>query len=158
MARIKRRPQTARRAHGFHLGLDNFNYGMTRVVLVKLRCRDGARAPSPLRVRLAYDDAGSEKRARLVATTSLAESAPGVTDHEVRKNFTIAVMARALRRMAQAAEGSRFGEADRYLRAALDYANRQYPATNDADLVNVRRMLEKYQKVLGSRIEVYRDL
>ena len=79
-------------------------------------------------------------------------------DHEVRKNFTIAVMAQALRRMAESARADRLGEADRHLGLALEYTRLYYPSTRDADLLRVWRMLEKYRKVLYTRIERFRDL
>ncbi len=148
-----------RTKNGFRLPLDNFNYGMTRVVLVKIRCAKNLGETSKVRAELEYRATkNDETRSTIRAESKAPALTAGTIDHEVRKNFTIAVMARGLHRMAKCAKSKRFAEADGYLQRALQYAREQYPDSEDHDLVSVRRMLEKYQRVLKSRIEVYRDL
>ena len=79
-------------------------------------------------------------------------------DHEVRKNFVIAVMARAARKMAESSAARRYNDADRFLVRALDFYRRHYPTTTDEDLVQTRQMLQRYREVLCQHIERFRDL
>jgi len=148
---------------GYRIRLEDFNYGLTNVVLLRF-VRSAffeSDAHLEVRVRLAYtkpDRPGRriviDRETRFPEPSELADR----IDHEVRKNFTIAVMARALRKMAESAGDCRLGDADRHLGIALEYARRYYPSTTDPDLLRMRRMLEKYRTVLDGRIERFRDL
>jgi len=149
--------------NGLRFRLDDFNHGLTNVVLLKFErdrlCEEAGRPR--VRVRLSYSRPGTPGRRLVVEreTDFLDPAGAGDrVDHEVRKNFTIAVMAQALRRMAESARADRLGEADRHLGLALEYTRLYYPSTRDADLLRVWRMLEKYRKVLYTRIERFRDL
>jgi Mg-chelatase subunit ChlD len=152
-----------RREDGCRIRLDDFNHGLTNVVLLRFR-RCGlyeADERPRVSVRLSYTRPGRPER-RIVIDRETRFLDPFALrdrgDHEVRKNFTIAVMARALRKMAEAAGARRLGEADRHLGLALEYARRYYPSTTDPDLLRMRRMLQKYRTVLDARIERFRDL
>ena len=67
-------------------------------------------------------------------------------------------MARGLRRMAEAASQKKLGEAERYAKRALAYADEQYPNTRDEDLTEIRSILERHARLLTGHIEAYRDL
>jgi hypothetical protein len=148
---------------GYRLELDDFNHGLTNVVILTLR-RFRFHEPDTRRwvpVRLSYtrpDRTG--RRIAIDRETSPPDPCDSRMrgDHEVRKNFTIAVMARALRKMAELAAADRLGEADRRLSLALECVHRYYPTTTDPDLLRMRKMLEKCRSVLDARIERFRDL
>ena len=152
-----------RQENGVRLRLDDFNRGLTNVVLLAFaRERWSEIAGQPrVQVRLSYARPGEpgprrvlEQETRFLDPRNVGDR----VDHEVRKNFTIAVMARALRRMAEAARADRPGEAERHVGLALEYVRRYYPSTTDVDLVRVRSLLETYRRVLDARIERFRDL
>jgi Ca-activated chloride channel homolog len=153
-----------RMENGFRVRLEDFNHGLTNVVLVEFAREGWDEDPgrSRVQVRLSYRKARDENAPRRVLTQETRfldpRNAGGRVDHEVRKNVTIAIMASALRRMAEAARADRPGEAERHVSLALEYVRRYYPSTTDADLVRVRSLLETYRRVLDARIERFRDL
>lgn len=144
--------------HGVRIDLDDFNYGMTNVVVLEVR-DDSAERRARVDVRLVYEDAARGDRQCVERTTrSPVVSTASTHDREVRKNYTIAVMARALHTMAVSAEGRRYGEAERAVKGALDLVRRTYPATQDVDLVRTRGMLERYRTILAGHVERFRGL
>jgi uncharacterized protein YegL len=148
---------------GFSAQLENSNYGMTGVMLVKFRCRnfeERATVASKVRVQLRYKDAATGRRVTLDERTRFLDPrrTDNTTDHEVRKNFTIAVMGRAMRGMAESAKSSRYGEAERKVARALEFFEQNYAGTDDEDLLQNSRMLKKYRKILSARIERFRRL
>ena len=151
------------REDGFHMPLDNFNYGMTGVVMVKFRHtksteRDGR--GSQVQVRLTYRGADDGRKKTLTARSKALDPvrAFGATDHVVRKNFTIAVLASATRQMAELAKASKFGAAERTASLALEFFRHHYKFTDDKDLRHNMNVLEKYRKILSRRIERFRRL
>jgi Ca-activated chloride channel homolog len=149
--------------NGFTAPMENFNLGMTGVMMVKFRCReirDGATLASQVRVQLRFKDAANGKRTTLDERTRFLDPrrSGNTTDHEVRKNFTIAVMGQAMRGMAESARASRYGEAERKVARALEFFDRNYADTDDEDLLQNHRMLEKYRKIVSARIERFRRL
>lgn len=138
------------------ISLDHFHHGMTRVILAKMRHGEST---SKVDVRVQFDDKDGKRRTLQDSITLLPRPrATATVDHSVRKNFAIAVMARGLRRMAEAAERKQLGEADRYLQRALAFVNEHYPNTRDEDLTEIRSILEKHGTLLTCHIEAYRDL
>ena len=111
-------------------------------------------------VSLSYRPDGENQRRTIRRATSFLDAvrAARATDHEVRKNYTIAVMAAALEKMAEDCQRSRYRDADRRLARALELVRLEYPATKDEDLLRVRSMLRKYRKTLGGHIERFRQL
>ena len=72
-------------------------------------------------------------------------------DHEVRKNWTIARLATAIRDLAGAAEDSNWSSAERIGRRAIRTAERAYPNGEDQDIWRVLDILKKYHHIVVDR-------
>jgi Ca-activated chloride channel family protein len=142
------------RSDGVSLKLDNMNLGLTQVVL--LRFRVAAHATSDLRptvkVRLTYQDL--ERRQPI---TSSNESSlivkPNATsnylkDFEVRKNYSIARLAQAIRDMAAAAETRRYASAESILQEAIAETRQRYPNLQDGDIRRTLTIAQNYQAIV----------
>jgi Ca-activated chloride channel family protein len=134
--------------------LDNMNQGLTQVIL--LRFRMGRRLPLnarlPVTVRFTYYDL---ERKRQVTRTEesfleVTEEARGsmLKDTEVGKNYTIAVLAQAIRDMALEFEARHFQQAENRLTGALSEAYYRYPHLEDEDIARNVMIVRKYQDVL----------
>lgn len=141
--------------------LDDLNYGLTQVVLCEIDCPYEARELE-VHARLTYRVEGEARRtvrgdvARLRLTHDAREHA--ITDHEVRKNDTIARLAAAMADMARHCEEKRWAEADQVLQRALALCRERFPTNDDPDLARVRKMAENYARTLSEHIERFRDL
>jgi hypothetical protein len=69
-------------------------------------------------------------------------------DPEVGKNYSIALLAQAIRDMAAACEERRYYKAEKLLTTAIDKTNRRYPHLEDADIARTLAMAKKYQDEL----------
>lgn len=145
-----------RRPDGCGVDLEDFGFGTTCVVLIECRSVPGAR----IEVRLAYERPHAPDARREVVRTIACpgEAARPTVDHEVRKNHAIAVMAAALRTMAEDAQRCCYGAAEQRLVDALAFVRRHYPSTTDDDILRTRRIVEDYRRILQARIERFRDL
>jgi Ca-activated chloride channel family protein len=134
--------------------LDNMNQGLTQVVLLRFRLwrRFSESARLPVRVRFTYYDL--EQKRQIVKTEesfiNITESARGgmLKDTEVGKNYTIAMLAQAIRDMAAAFEARRFQEAENRLTDALSEAYYRYPHLEDEDISRNVIIAKRYQDVL----------
>ena len=64
----------------------------------------------------------------------------------MRKNYTIALLAQAIREMAAAWETSHYREAESLLTAAIVRCRQRYPNQDDEDITRTLRIAEKYQE------------
>ena len=69
-------------------------------------------------------------------------------DNEVSKNYTIALLAQAIRDMAAACEARRYREAESLLTTAIARTYQRYPNLEDGDITRTLVIAQKYQDVL----------
>ena len=142
------------RRGGVQLKLDNMNSGLTQVIMLRVRpaLYVSDRARLGVRVRLGYYDLA--RRRRVVesddAAVTVREGAPAdvLEDGEVEKNYSIAVLAQAIRDMAAASEAGRFREAENLLTAAIARTSLRYPNLEDEDIRRTLSTAQKYQEAL----------
>jgi Ca-activated chloride channel homolog len=137
------------RKNGVTLKLDNMNHGLTEVVLLRFRLAGRRAIPSRLlvKVRFTYYDLEQKKQIIKTQDSFLKNGSPGdlLKDPEVGKNFSIALLAQAIRDMAVACEARRFHEAESMLTAAIDRTYRFYPHLEDPDIKRTLSIAQKYQ-------------
>ena len=134
--------------------LDNMNQGMTQVIMMRFRAsRTGLRTSSPsVRVRLSYRDLDGNER--VVKSDEAAIRVRDrwygnmLKDNEVAKNYTIAVLAQAIREMAAAWESRQYRKAEDLLDAAIAKTYQLYPTLEDADIARTLTIARKYQEVI----------
>jgi Mg-chelatase subunit ChlD len=142
------------RAHGLTLKLDNMNQGLTHVVLLRFRLARGraANAPLPVKVRFTYYDLEQKQQVVKTQETFVQVKANPVgdmlKDSEVSKNYSIALLAQAIRDMAAACEARRFSDAEKLLTAAIAQTYHRYPHLEDEDITRTLLIAQKYQEVL----------
>src|SRR5262249_8856198 len=128
------------RNNGVTLRLDNMNHGLTQVILLRFRLAENGSPSSrlPVRVRFSYYDLELKKQIVKTQETLLtAQEGPAgalLKDPEVGKNYSIALLAQAIRDMAAACESQRYQKAENLITAAIDKTNRRYPHLEDADI------------------------
>jgi Mg-chelatase subunit ChlD len=135
------------------IDLPDLNLGLTQVVLAELRaCGVPARRRVGVTARLRYHDEERRAPASVEAGASLPVRASGaapLADPEVRKNHTIAVLAQAVRDMAEAWAEGNGRMALSLLHRALGLAWAAYPNIDDADVERVRGIVQDYVAALG---------
>jgi hypothetical protein len=136
------------------LKLDNMNNGLTQVILLRFRLAENRSPYSrlPVRVRFTYYDL--EQRKQIVKTQesflTVTGGRPGdqLKDPEVGKNYSIALLAQAIRDMAAACEARRYQEAEKVITDAIAGTNRRYPNLDEADIARTLTIAKKYQDEL----------
>jgi Ca-activated chloride channel homolog len=140
------------RKNGVTLKLDNMNHGLTEVVLLRFRLAERRAIPSRLlvKVRFTYYDLEQKKQIIKTQESFLKNGPPGdlLKDPEVGKNYSIALLAQAIRDMAEACEARRFQEAENLLTAAIDRTYRRYPHLEDPDIRRTLSIAQRYQNNL----------
>jgi hypothetical protein len=142
------------RGNSIALKLDNMNSGLTQVIMLRFRLRRGSSYSSrlPVNVRFTYYDL--EQKRQVVKTEAVyltvKEGSTGdlLRDGEVAKNYTIALLAQAIRDMAVAAESGRLKEAEKLLTAAIARTYQRYPNLEDEDITRTLMVAQKYQEVI----------
>jgi Mg-chelatase subunit ChlD len=134
--------------------LDNMNHGMTQVVMLRFRLTrrrplDGSHL---VKERFTYRDLEQRKDVFKKEDTFLnvRDYSMGdmLKDSEVAKNYSIALLAQAIREMAAACEAQRFREAENVLARAIDWTIKRYPNLEDEDITRTLSIAEKYQTAL----------
>ena len=135
--------------------LDNMNQGLTQVVMMRFKVRpralDAPHARPSVRVNFSYYDLEQKRRVTKneEAFLSLKDGAGDMLrDTEVGKNFTIALLAQAIRDMAAAVEAKRFKEAEILINAAIAKTYHRYPHLEDEDVSRTLHIAQKYQESL----------
>ena len=142
------------RRGGVQLKLDNMNSGLTQVVM--LRVRPALYVPDRSRlgvkVRLGYYDLARKRRVveseEAFVTVRDGAQAVALEDGEVEKNYSIALLAQAIRDMAAASEAGRFVEAENLLTSAIATTFQRYPNLEDEDVRRTLSTARKYQEAL----------
>jgi len=150
------------RRHGaVVVDLPNLNRGATGVVLMVCRLDDECPrddTTARVRARLVYDAAGGRRRVdgeeALAVVLGQQEL---LRDPEVRKNYTIGVLAEGMHEMARLGQCQRWGDADRALDRALRFARDQFRTDDDADVARVRTMAEGHAATLRRYVDRFRD-
>ncbi|HWT03136.1 MAG TPA: VWA domain-containing protein [Pyrinomonadaceae bacterium] len=142
------------RRGGVRVKLDNMNSGLTQVVMMRVRpaLYVPGRSRLSVRVRLSYYDLA--RRRQVVesgeASVAVRDAAQGdmLDDGEVDKNYSIALLAQAIRDMAAASEAGRFREAENLLTVAINRTSQRYPNLDDEDIRRTLSTAQKYQEAL----------
>jgi hypothetical protein len=130
------------------------NQGLTQVVLLRFRLaeRISTLARLPVRVRFTYYDL--ERKRQIVKTEesflTVKDGRPGdmLKDPEVGKNYSIALLAQAIRDMARAYEAQRFQEAENLIATAIVKTYQRYPHLEETDIMRTLSIAQKYQNEL----------
>jgi Mg-chelatase subunit ChlD len=142
------------RRNGMTLKLDNMNQGMTQVVLLRFRLarKETDKVRLPVKVSFTYYDL--EQKKQIVKTqesflnAKSAKSGDLLKDNEVGKNYSIALLAQAIRDMAAACEVRHFQEAEKLLTGAIARIYQRYPNLEDKDISRTLLIAQKYQHAL----------
>tara|TARA_R110002096_G_scaffold121528_23_gene263203 strand:- start:1246 stop:2658 length:1413 start_codon:yes stop_codon:yes gene_type:complete len=146
-----------------HMQMPNLNAGVTGVVMLRCKLAERARGPLTVAAKLLFEkpNAGrTQRRARVRANTELwvdREPEAVATDHEVRKNAAIAVLAHGLSKMAKHSDARRWSDASRVLRRAREEAQRLFPGV-DVDVQRVREIAKGHQATLRGYVDRFRNL
>lgn len=141
-------------AGGLSLKLDNMNQGLTQVVLLRFKLARGRwdNSRPSVRIRFTYYDLEQEQPVVKTQTAflTLSDGRPLdlLKDNEVGKNYTIALLAQAIRDMAAASEAQRYQDAEKLLTAAIAKTYQRYPNLEDEDIKRTLMIAQKYQDVL----------
>lgn len=142
--------------------LPNLNRGATGVVLAVCRVRGKARAGermADVRATLSYRSGASTNTvAALDELRFVSEGGRPQRDPEVRKNYTIAVLAEGMHEMAKHGQRRQWAAADRALQDALAFARREFETDDDQDVARVRAMATDYSRVLRRYVDRFRDM
>ena len=140
------------------LKLDNMNQGLTQVVLLRFNAapRHIPKSSLAVKVRFTYYDPGQKKQVvqtkESFITLRDGRSGDVLKDKEVRKNYTIALLAQAIREMAVAWEMRHYSEAESLLTTAIARTRRSYPNLEDEDIARTLSIAEKYQKAIRREV------
>ena len=97
---------------------------------------------------LYYDQEQKEQVVKIQESyLTVKDGPPGdmLKDPEVGKNYSIALLAQAIRDMAAACESRHYQEAENLLVAAIDRIYQRYPHLEDADITRTLTMAQKYR-------------
>ncbi len=132
------------------IDLENMNQGLTEIALMDFRVKSfdrGAR-PMAVHVKLTYFDIAKNRKVVVDDELSLTVangSAPLLLDTEVRKNYTIALLAQSIKDMAVAWEAKDTQRAETIIKTAVSNARETYPNGEDEDIKYNLNIAEKYQ-------------
>ena len=134
------------------LKLDNMNQGLTQVALMRFKLGSNRRSnlSLPVKVCLSYYDQSQKKQIvetrEAFITVKDGSSGDIARDNEVSKNYTIALLAQALREMAVQWETGHYREAESVLTTAIAGTHERYPHQEDGDINRTLKIAEKYQE------------
>lgn len=135
------------------VNLGNLNSGATEVVLLQFRPTPNTSATKvPVKVKLTYYDLERKKTIskteRSFLTFTNEQQSSKFSDRSVEKNYTIGVLAQAIRDMASACEQQKFREAENVLNVAIAKTKERYPNLEDVDIKRTLTSAVKYQEFL----------
>jgi uncharacterized protein YegL len=142
------------RKNGITLKLDNMNQGLTQVILLRFRIARKTlnNLRLPVKVNFTYYDL--EQKKQVIKTQESVLTVKGgppddlLKDNEVSKNYSIALLAQAIRDMAAACEARRYQEAENLLTTAIVKTYQRYPHLEDKDITRTLSIAQKYQDAL----------
>lgn len=143
-----------RTANSVKIPLENMNNGLTAVALMRFRIENAFEFETAnVVVRLRYFDLKQKRTIEKVEQIELknqpsrrAETA--LLDVEVKKNYTIALLAQSLADMTAAAKSGNLRQAESLLDAATNQALDNYPRMTDKDIAHVFNIVADYQNNL----------
>ncbi len=128
--------------------LDDMNSCLTQIVLLKFNAKKNLKE-SEVKVTFDYLDIKTNKRESITKNATLIfnsnETKSFVVDKEVKRNYTIAIMAQALKDMAFKFEAGKDTEACQVIDDCLKEVHTYYPSPKDKDLVRVLEIVERYK-------------
>jgi len=141
--------------------LENMNSGLTQVVILQFVAKNqNERKVSPVSIRLNYFDIVQQKSVEMNEVANITFSAVSSNesiisfDRDVKKNYTIALMAQCLKDMAKECAKENTNGAKSLLTNTITMVKTNYPSAKDEDINRVLTELEKYDKILnGSKPE-----
>lgn len=144
--------EPSRAANRVEIPLENMNNGLTAVVLMRFRAHDLDFLRAGLVVRLSYYDIRQKRRIERSETITLdttqRRAGEMLSDSEVKKNYTIALLAQSLADMTAAARRGEFALAQRFVNSGVDAARANFPHLEDKDVRYVFDIAEDYQTKL----------
>lgn len=150
-----------RRGDRLKVELPNLNRGATGVVLVVCKAhspRHRERQSARVRGHLTFFAAGKRGRVEVDETLTIVPSKQELLrDPEVRKNYTIAVLAEGMHQMAVSSTSRRWLAADRALQSALSFSRKEFVSNDDLDVARVRKMAEDHSKTLRRYVDRFLD-
>ncbi len=134
---------------GVSIPIDDMNGGLTQVVLMKFKVRGKVKGENNVKINLSYFDIDKNKRVEEAQSTALKASdnknCDMVSDKEVRKNYTIALLAQGLFYMTEACKTNNYKRAEASLNEALSEAYAIFPKMNDKDIRYTLDIVERYR-------------
>jgi Ca-activated chloride channel family protein len=141
-----------RQGNSVSISLDNMNNGLTQVVLIGFDVKNSANRLFKVRVRLSYFDVKQRRMAEEVQEVSLTSSDSDccgmLADTEVRKNYTIAELAKSLFDMTESANRRDYHRAKEALDSSVAETYKRYPNMEDTDIKFVLNIVESYRSDL----------
>jgi hypothetical protein len=137
-------------SHRVTIPVDDMNNGLTQVVLMKFKAK--GKSENSVRVKLSYFDIDKNRRIEETRQTTLTasdnKSCDMLADKEVRKNYTIALLAQGLYKMTEASKTGNYKRAEACLNEALNEAYANFPKMNDKDIRYTLDITERYRDQL----------
>lgn len=135
--------------------IDDMNSGLTQIVLMKFRVKSRyfSRDSLAVKVKLSYFDLKKDTQVTKYQSVGLYldedNSQHYLSDSMVRKNFTIAELAKSIFDMSNAAKRGNLGAARRFLDTAASRSYNRYPNMEDKDIKFILKIVEGYQSNLA---------
>ena len=144
------------RRNSVQINLDDMNNGLTQVALLRFRAKNNRRELKTARVRLSYFDFKRQKQVEETQEVSLQNSDDGrapklLADVEVKKNYTIALLAQGISEMTAAAKRNDYKTAQNKIESAIAAAYVNFPTMTDVDVRRVLDIAQNYQTQLRAQ-------
>ena len=139
------------RGNTVSIPIDDMNNGLTQVVMMRFRLNDDSAETESrmVRVRLSYFDFKKQKTVQETQNIELRTVRRNVgkqlADSEVKKNYTIALLAQSIADMTAAAKRGDYHRAESFLDIAIATANTNFPTMEDKDVRYILNIVENYQ-------------
>ncbi|TAF34991.1 MAG: VWA domain-containing protein [Cytophagales bacterium] len=134
--------------------LDNMNAGLTQVLLIKYSLANNLSNPPvsiPVTVTWSYDDITQSGKKITEKRELLLHYAPQegrklnmLLDPEVRKNYSIALMAQSIKQMAKMHYEGKTEQAEDCIDITIGQIKSLFPAYRDPDLTRMLHIIERY--------------
>lgn len=127
----------------YRIAMENMNYGATQVIVGKL-----ASIESTIDVQLNFFDAVLSKKVRMKKTISFEKTSNFGHDRTkdsstLKKNYSIAKVAQAIKKSAEFAEAGKYSKAEKRLNSAIRFARTNFPQQSDPDVDRVCNIASK---------------
>lgn len=140
--------------NGFQIESENMNYGATQVVIGHVKTK----TPIQLSVNLDYFDSCTSKQTSIRKSVVIGSVELGHDPSSVRKNYTIAKLAAAVKSSAYLMESEKYRKAHKRLRAATSFARSRFKKGSDADVDRVFEIAKRQQNNVETHIHLDHEL